>query len=162
VDAPGFSHATGAEWMSLRFRRTRRRRFTALHAAVDTASLMVHAVRVKARPGGDNRHLVALIRRVNPANLQVVYGDRAYISRENVQYISDLGAYAAIEPRRNARIRASSHLAYKELVKDYQSSPERRKESHEYGQRSLAETVFSMMKLKFSGGLKSRDLIWGV
>ncbi len=48
VDSTGFSHSTGGEWMSLRLKRTLKRRFTALHAAVDTGTLMIHAVRVRA------------------------------------------------------------------------------------------------------------------
>jgi transposase len=156
VDATGFSHTTEGEWQTVRFRKTRRRRFTALHAAVDTDSLMVHAVRVKARPGGDARHLVALLGRVDGSQLATVYGDRAYISRQNVQCIADRGAYPAIEPKKRLRARSRGHRGYKELISDYRSDPAEWKQVHEYGQRSLVETVFSMMKVRFGGSLQSR------
>ena len=102
VDATGFSHSTGGEWQSVRFRKSGRRRFHGLHNGVDTETLMITASRVRARPGGDAQHLEALVRRVNPAHLEVLYGDKGYISRKNVQFISDLGAYPAIEPKENA------------------------------------------------------------
>ncbi len=76
---------------------------TAIHAVVDTDTLMVLAARVRARPGGDARGLIPLLRRVPHSSLEYVSGDRAYISWRNVQYIHDIGAYPAIEPKRRLR-----------------------------------------------------------
>lgn len=156
VDSSGFSHSTGGEWMSLRFKKTRKRRFHALHNVVDTDTLLINASRVRSVPGGDAKCMIALVRRVPSSELEMVYGDKAYISRKNVQFISDLGAYPAIEPKKNAKSRAESYPAYGRLVREYRPSPERWKEQCQYGKRSLVETVFSMMKLKFGGGLSSR------
>ena len=156
VDSSGFSHTTGGEWRSVRFKKTRKRRFHALHNVVDTDTLLINASRVKSVPGGDAKCMIALVRRVPASELETVYGDKAYISRKNVQFISELGAYPGIEPKKNARSRARGYPAYGRLVRAYQPSPERWKEQCQYGKRSLVETVFSMMKLKFGGGLSSR------
>jgi transposase len=142
--------------MALRFQRTLKRRFHALHNAVDTDTLLVNAARVNARPGGDAKYLVALMRRVDPSELEVVYGDKGYISRRNVQFIHDLGAYPAIEPKSGLKGRSRGHRAYKQLVREYQESPKEWKERHQYGRRSRVETVFSMLKVRFGGGLRSR------
>ena len=156
VDSTGFSHSTGGEWMLLRFRKTRKRRFTALHAAVDTDTLMIHSVRVRARPGGDAKEMIPLLRRVPHQCLESVYGDKAYISRKNVQFIAELGAYAAIEPKKNLGVNSRGHRAYGQLMREYRGGPEEWKRAHEYGKRSLVETVFGMMKVRFGGGLSSR------
>jgi len=156
VDASGFSHTTGGEWASVRFKTTRRRRFHGLHNAVDTDTLMITASGVRACPGGDAQHLVALVGRTNPTDLEVVYGDKGYISRKNVQFISDVGAYPAIEPKENAVPRSRGSPAYRQLVHEYQEGAEEWKEKHRYGRRSLAETVFSMLKIRFGGSLSSR------
>lgn len=156
VDSTGFSHSTGGEWMFLRFRKTRKRRFTALHAAVDTDTLMIHSVRVRARPGGDAKEMIPLLRRVLHQCLESVYGDKAYISRKNVQFIAELGAYAAIEPKKNLGVNSRGHRAYGQLMREYRAGPEEWKRAHEYGKRSLVETVFGMMKVRFGGGLSSR------
>lgn len=156
VDSTGFSHSTGGEWMFLRFRKTRKRRFTALHAAVDTDTLMIHSVRVRARPGGDAKEMISLLRRVPHQCLESVYGDKAYISRKNVQFIAELGAYAAIEPKKNLGVNSRGHRAYGQLMREYRAGPEEWKRVHEYGNRSLVETVFGMMKVRFGGGLSSR------
>lgn len=106
VDSTGFAHSTGGEWMSLRFKKMLKRRFSALHAAVDTDTLLVQSVKIKTRPGGDAKELISLMRRVRTQDLENVYGDKAYISRKNVQHIHDLGAYPALEPKR--RLKAQS------------------------------------------------------
>ncbi len=123
VDSSGFSHSTGGEWMSVRFKKTLKRRFHALHNVVDTDTLMVHASRVRSVPGGDAKCMIALVSRVPSSRLETLYGDKGYISKKNVQFISDLGAYAAIEPKKNARSRARGYPAYGQLVREYQPSP---------------------------------------
>jgi len=156
VDSSGFSHSTGGEWMSLRFKKTLKRRFHALHNAVDTDTLMVNASRVCARPGGDEKHMTALVRRVPPSDLKVVYSDKAYISRKNVQCIHDLGAYSAIELKKRLKAQSRGYRGYKELIREYRRNPEAWKKKHSYGKRCLVETVFGMMKVRFGGGLRSR------
>ena len=142
--------------MNLRFKKTRKRRFTALHAAVDTDTLMIHSVRVRARPGGDAKELVPLLKRIAHEYLENVYGDKAYISRANVQYIHDLGAYPGIEPKKNLKARSRGYRGYKELIREYRRDPAEWKRVHQYGRRSLVETVFGMMKVRFTGSLSSR------
>lgn len=96
------------------------------------------------------------MRRVDSSELEVVYGDKGYISRRNVQFIHELGAYPAIEPKSGLRGRSRGHRAYKQLVREYQENPEEWKEKYQYGRRSRVETVFSMLKVRFGGGLRSR------
>ncbi len=142
--------------MSLRFKKTLKRCFTALHAAVDTDTLMIHAARVKARPGGDAKELIPLLKQVPHQGLENVYGDKAYISRKNVQYISDIGAYPAIEPKKNLGVNSRGHRAYGRLMREYRRNPVEWKRVHEYGKRSLVEIVFGIMKVRFTGSLRSR------
>ena len=140
----------------MRLRKSRRRRFHALHNAVDTNTLLIHATRVRTRPGGDSRFMVPLVRRVSKDNLATVYCDKAYISRRNVQFIADVGAYPAIEPKSTSSINSRSHWAYGRLMREYRADPEEWKRVHEYGRRSLVETVFGMMKLRYGGGVSWR------
>jgi transposase len=156
VDSSGFSHSTGGEWVFVRFQKRRRRRFHALHNAVDTDTLMIHATRVRTTPGGDPRFMVPLMRRVSKKDLETVYGDKAYISRRNVQFIHDLGAYPAIEPKSSSSVNSRGHWGYGQMMREYRADPEEWKRVHEYGRRSLVETVFSMMKVRYGENLSSR------
>ena len=142
--------------MSFRFKKTLKRRFTSLHAAMDSDTLLVYAVRVRVRPRGDAKEMVPLLKQASSKDLKTVYGDKAYISRRNVQYIHDLGANPAIEPKKRLRARSRGDPGYKELIIEYRQNPEKWKEKHQYGKRSLIETVFGMMKVRFTGSLGSR------
>ena len=48
VDASGFSHPTGGEWVSVKFKKVHIRRFDGLHNAVDTDTLLINAARILA------------------------------------------------------------------------------------------------------------------
>ncbi|MFQ5834265.1 MAG: IS5 family transposase [Candidatus Thorarchaeota archaeon] len=156
VDSTGFSHSTGGEWVSVRLQRARKRRFHGLHSAVDTDSLMVHATHVRTRPGDDSKIMIPLVRRVSKRELETVYCDKAYISRRNIQFIADAGAYPAIEPKSSSSVNSRGHRACGQLMGEYRDDPDEWKRTHKYGRRSLVETVFSMMKLRHGGSLGSR------
>lgn len=93
------SHSTGGEWFSVRCQEARGRRFHGLHAAVDIDTLMVTSVRVRNRPGGDAKMLISLFEGMWADELEVVYGDKVYLSRINVTYIHNLGARAVMNRR---------------------------------------------------------------
>jgi transposase len=156
VDSTGMSHSTGGEWFSVRCQEARRRRFHGLHAAVDVDTLMVASVMVRERPGGDATMLVPLLKGMWTDALQVVYGDKAYLSRSNVTYIHRLGARAVLEPKRGLTGKARGHREYARLVKEYLRDPAGWKEKYEYGKRSLVESVFGALKVRFGGTLRSR------
>lgn len=50
-------------------------------------------------------------------DLEAVYCDKAYISRRNVQFIADVGAYPAIEPKNSSSVNSTSHRAYGQLMR---------------------------------------------
>jgi transposase len=156
VDSTGMSHTTGGEWKSVRCQEVLTRGFHGLHAAVDVDTLMVASVKVRDRPGGDAKMLIPLLEDMWIDALELVYGDKAYLSRVNVTYIYNLGARAVIEPKKGLTGKARGHREYARLVKEYQKDPEGWKERNEYGKRSLVESAFSALKRKFGGTLRSR------
>jgi len=99
--------------------------------------------------------MVPLVRRVSKSSLETVYGDKAYISRRNIQFIADIGAYPAIELKSSSSINSKSHWAYGRLMREYRADPEEWKEVHRYGKSNLVETVFSMMTLKHGESFSS-------
>ncbi|MBS3795287.1 MAG: transposase [Candidatus Thorarchaeota archaeon] len=101
--------------------------------------------------------MVSLLRRVRSSRLTTVYGDKAYISKKNAQFVTELGAYPAIEPKRNLRAVYRGHRGYGRLLREYRANPSEWKRTHQYGKRSLAETVLSMLKVQFGGSLSSRS-----
>jgi len=155
-DATGISHTTGGEWFSIRLQKRRRRRFHGLHIAVDTDTLLITAAMVRRKPGGEASTMLLLLAQMPTDRLEAVYGDKAYISRANVTLIDGLGARAVIEPKRRLSTLVKSHRAYAELVRKYYADPEGWREKNRYGTRSLVESVFSTLKRRFGGSLRSR------
>ena len=88
--------------------------------------------------------------------LEVVYGDKAYLSKINVTYIHSLSAKAVIEPKRGLTGKAHGHRDYARLVKEYPGNPRGWREKNEYEKRSLVESVFGAVKVKLGGTLRSR------
>ncbi|MFQ5834015.1 MAG: IS5 family transposase [Candidatus Thorarchaeota archaeon] len=156
VDSTGMGHSTGGEWFSVSCQEARRRRFHGLHAAVDIDTLMVTSVMVRDRPGGDAKMLIPLLEAMWTDALQLVFGDKAYLSRVNVTYIHSLGARTVIEPKRGLTGKARGHIEYARLVKEYLRDPDGWRKKYEYGKRSLVESVFGAVKVKFGGTLRSR------
>ena len=136
--------------------RAVKRRFRALHNAVDTDTLMVHATRVKTRLVGDAKEMISLLRRVLHPWLENIYGDEGCISRRDVQYIHEIGAYPAIELRKNLSVRSRGYRAYGRLIRECQRNPAGWKKRPDYGRRSLVESVFSMVKLRYGRSFSSR------
>jgi transposase len=70
--------------------------------------------------------------------------------------LTDIAFELAIEPKENLTVSSRGHWAYGQLIREYRSDPEEWKRSHSYGRRSLAETVFSVMKQRNGECLSSR------
>lgn len=128
VDSTGMSHLTGGERFSVQWRDARKRRFTGFHAAVDIDTLLMTSVMVRNRLGGDAKMLIPLLEGMWADELEVVYGDAAYLSRINVTHIHSLGARAVIEPKRGLMGKARGHREYARLVKEYLRNPDGWKE----------------------------------
>jgi transposase len=62
-----------------------------------------------------------------------------------------------IEPKENLAITSRGNRAYGQLIREYRSNPEEWKRSYSYSRRSLAETVFSVIKQRNGDCLRS----WG-
>ncbi len=59
-------------------------------------------------------------------------------------------------PKRGLTGKAHRDREYARLAKEYPRNPDGWKEKYEYGKRSLVESVFGAVKVKFGGTLRSR------
>ncbi len=85
---------------------------------------MVTSVRVRNRPSGDAKMLIPMLEGMWADELEVVHGDKAYLSKFDVTYIHSLSAKAVIEPKRGLTRKAHGHREYARLVKEYPGNPE--------------------------------------
>jgi hypothetical protein len=76
-------------------------------------------------------------------------GDGGYDSKTNFQYLAMKGIEPVIKVRKNASNKAGGCMSRKLVVQEYLHDPEAWKRNHGYGQRWMAETVFSTFKRFF-------------
>ena len=75
--------------------------------------------------------------------------DGAYDSNKIFQLLSFKGIQPAIKVRKNSRYRKSNHYFRNKTVKMQKDNLQQWKDSVSYGQRWIAETVFSCIKRMF-------------
>ncbi len=81
--------------------------------------------------------------------IDMTIADSAYDSNNNFQFPSFKGINPAIKVRKNSRCRKTNHSQRNKTVKMQKNNLQNWKNSVSYGQRWIAETVFSCMKRMF-------------
>ena len=75
--------------------------------------------------------------------------DGSYDSNKNFQFLSFKGIEPAIKVRKNSRCRKTNHYIRNKTVKMQKNNLQEWKGSVRYGQRWIAESVFSFIKRLF-------------
>ena len=81
--------------------------------------------------------------------VNTVIADGAYDNNNNFQHLSFKGIKPAIKVRKNSRFRKTNHYQRNKTVKIQKTDLGKWKDSVGYGQRWIAETIFSCMKRMF-------------
>jgi len=125
--------------------------FVKLHVAIDEG--ITHAVSIT---DGDISETVVLPYLVCDIDFppDVVRADAAYLSKDKVQLITDLGAALFVKPRRQPELLSMGHPAWKHMLLRHREDPEGL--ANEYNLRWRHEAFFSKPKRRF-GPPKSRN-----
>jgi len=127
-----------------------RRGFLKIHIAVDVKRKKILALKVTDEKVGDGRMLQPLVEEASEkVKIAKALGDGAYDSKKNFRYLAGKDIEPVIKVRKNTSTRAGGCIPRKLLAQEYLSDPEAWKRSHGYGQRWMAETVFSSFKRTF-------------
>ena len=124
-----------------------------IHVAVDIETKEILALEVTDEKVHDGKVIKQLIEQVlnNNHNIKIksFIGDGAYDSNENFKYLKEKRIQPIIKVKRNSIISSKNNKIRNEEVqlqtKDYHKWKKKRK----YGQRWMAETVFSSIKRMF-------------
>jgi len=84
----------------------------------------------------------------------ILCADSAYLSRKNCNLIEEKGRTPYIKPKKNSKVKAKGSQAWRSMVKLYRED-KNTFEKH-YHQRSLVESVYSVLKTVFGNHLSSR------
>ena len=153
VDGSGFTSSYCSRYFVMRINReTSYKSFMKMSIAVNPWSRALLAVKCRKGPAHDNKDFVPLLRRID-CRLRNVIADKGYDCEANHRFIrNELDAEPVIPVKKNVAGCHKNKLR-KRMKRLFLSNPYYKQV---YGQRNIAETVFSVIKRRFGGDLRSR------
>lgn len=156
VDSSGVKKTNRGQWMNKKWNMQNRKGYLKIHIAVDIKRKKILSMEVTDEHVHDNKVLPRLVDNVIKANndglavvVDRVLGDGAYDSNDTFRYLSENGITPCIKVRKNSRVRKTANLFRNLSVITQRNDFEQWKDSVSYGQRWIAETVFSSLKRMF-------------
>ncbi|WP_061519806.1 IS5 family transposase, partial [Acinetobacter venetianus] len=161
VDSTGLKFLGEGEWKRKKHHPEYRRQWRKLHIGIDAETLQIRAVQLTTNNISDSQLLGDLLNQI-PLDEQIdsVYTDGAYDTKQCRQVIADRQAYAVIPPRKNAKPWKDNKVHSRELnellrtVKRFGRTLWKKWSG--YHRRSLVETKMHCIKL-LSDKLSARN-----
>lgn len=156
VDSTGIKVANRGEWM--RHKWHVRRGYLKIHVAVDIKNKKIISLEVTSEEVHDGKLLKKLVDTASAANNNVkgALADGMYDSNKNFRYLSKNHIKAGIKTRSNSKVRPTNCNGRNMSVIRQQKNLKGWKRSVSYGQRWMAETVFSSIKRTFGEYVTAR------
>lgn len=153
VDATGFSTRVYDRYYDHKWGKKRRKAsFVKAHAACGALTHVCTDLLVNGK--GDATQLAPLLEGTSLRfDFDEVSADKAYSSKANHQVVADLGAVPYI-PFKHGTVGKTGPAMWRKMFHYFQYK--RAEFSARYHQRSQVETMFSMVKAKFGGSVRSK------
>jgi hypothetical protein len=151
IDSTGIKVTNRGQW--IRDKWGTRKGYLKIHIAVDIKSKKILSMKVTDEHIHDSKMLPELVQNIiksNSATASKLFADGAYDSNSVFRYLSDNGILPCIKVRKNARVGWKKGSTLRNLsVLSQKNDLQKWKDSVSYGQRWIAETVFSSIKRMF-------------
>ena len=150
IDSTGVKVTNRGEW--IRHKWKVKRGYLKIHIAVDIKKKRILSLQVTSEKVHDGKILPELIDDITIKQNKVVETaimDGAYDSNNNFQYLSFSGIQPVIKVRKNSRRRKTNHYLRNKNIQLQKTNLQQWKDSVDYGQRWIAETIFSCIKRMF-------------
>lgn len=157
ADSTGFSTSVYRRWFDHKYgRELSKQTWVKAHAMVGVATHVITAVTVLDETSGDSPELRRLLSATATRfEMKEISADKAYLSHENLAAIESFGARPFIPLKLNSRSDGSP--AWKRLAALFTLRHEEFLEH--YHARSNVESVFSAIKRKFGGAVRSKCFV---
>ena len=161
LDSTGMKVSNRGEWMREKWKV--RRGWIKVHVAVDVKTKKLLALEITDERVGDGKMLKPLIKQAkrnsNGKKIKAVYGDGAYDSRDNFNFLDKEEIEPVIKTRKDASTRARGSPSRAKMVRERKEiGYEGWRDKYKYGQRWLTETFFSGAKRIFGETSKARNI----
>jgi len=157
VDGSGVKVSNRGDW--IRHKWKVKRGYLKIHIAVDVKRKKILALKVTNEKVGDGRMLKPLVEEASKkGKISKTIGDGAYDTKNNFRYLDARKIEPVIKVRKNASSKAGGCTPRKLVAQEYLQDPEAWKRKHGYGQRWMAETVFSTFKRTFGEYVSAKTM----
>lgn len=157
VDSTGFSTSRFGRYYNFKYGKDKlQKEWIKAHVCSGVKTNIVTAVELTEVNKGDSPFFIPLMEKsAQVFELKEAVADKAYSSRENLEFVKKLGGEAIIPFRSNATGRSKGSWAWKKMYHYFMFN--REEFLKRYHQRSNCETVFHMVKSKFGDSVRSKD-----
>ena len=153
IDSSGVKKTNRGQWMNKKWKIQNKKGYLKVHIAVDTKSKKILSIEITDEHVHDNKVLPRLVDNISIDGFVVidrVLGDGAYDSNDTFRFLSEKGIMPSIKVRKNSRVRWKTANLFRNLsVLAQRNNLQKWKDSVSYGQRWIAEAVFSSLKRMF-------------
>jgi len=156
VDSSGFSTLRFERWFNVRTQKVeKKRQWKKAHLMVGTRTNVITSIEITDGTSADSPELMPLVKNTDKYfDMKEISADKAYLSRENLQGIAELGAVPYIPFKSNSNGRSKGSGIWRQMF--YYFSKNRERFDMSYHKRSNVETTFHMIKRKFGNNLKTK------
>ena len=156
-DGTGLSQSAKQNWENDRRSKKPKKGYEKMIAMVGCTYKMFSAVKFPENPEThESPFFEPLLSDTSDSfdRIDLVSADSAYLSRDNCDLISDVGALPRIYPKQGLTLKKKGSRAWKEMLSDFIGDPQ--KWLRDYHLRSISETSFSVFKRDFPVPLRKR------
>lgn len=157
VDSSGFATRSFGAYAENKYGTKKSRRWLKAHICVGVKTNIVTAIEITDESGADCPKFIPLMQETanNGFDVKEAYGDKAYLSRDNLTYIDSLGAVPYIPFKENSIGKPHGSHIWRKMFHYFQYNKDEFFEH--YHKRSNVETTFSAIKKKLGETLKSKN-----
>ena len=158
VDSSGIKVTNSGDWMRKKWKV--KRGYLKIHLAVDARSKRAVSMQVTEETFSNGSQTEPLVQEAMSKNdVERVYGDGAYDSRANFNFLASNGIDPAIKVRKNASRKAKGSYARKRAVIAQQTDFEGWKVGKKYGDRWAVEGAYSVIKRIFGEYVSAKKFV---
>lgn len=155
VDASGFRTTSKGMYMHYRHGESKYKKWLKAHIAIGLETKIITAAKITEGNVSDKTQMSGLLQDIiKHFNLEYVYADKGYMSRDVIDEIYDLGAKPFIPFKSNAVTRARGARHWKKAF--YYFHLQQDEFYSKYHKRSNVEATFGAIKKKLGESIKSR------
>jgi hypothetical protein len=153
LDSTGIKVTNRGQWMQEKWNIRKKKGYLKIHIAVDIKTKEILVLEVTDEKSHDGKVMPKLIEHILKNNknnkINSALGDGSYDSNENFKYLQKKKIKPAIKVRKNSIISSTNNNIRNREAKFQTRDLLKWKKKKRYGQRWMAETVFSSIKRMF-------------